>query len=250
MEQKMPNFYSGTSNVVIPFPNKQCCPPEFQDKSRLAFYGSLNNSVEINSSFYRLPMLKTVAKWSAEVPDDFRFTYKLWKQVTHNKELAFAPEDVDRFMETIANAGEKKGCLLIQMPPSTTIAAAHQLEVLLTGIRHADPDSEWKTAVEFRNRSWYEPETYDLLEEFGAAAVLHDMPASAAPLKEQEADFVYLRFHGPNGGYRGSYEEGYLYEYAEYVKEWLAEGKTVYAYFNNTMGDALGNLNTLNSFVS
>lgn len=235
--------------MVIPFPNKQCCPPEFHDKSRLTYYGSLYNSVEINSSFYRLPMPRTIAKWSDEVPDDFNFTYKLWKQITHNKELAFQTEDVDRFMQVIDKAGEKKGYLLIQMPPKTTIEAIHQLQLLLAGIRHSDPNSEWKTAVEFRNRSWYEPEVEDLLAEFGAGMVLHDMPSSGAPIKEQEVDFVYLRFHGPNGGYRGSYSDGFLYEYAEYVKEWLAEGKTVYAYFNNTMGDASKNLQTLNSFV-
>jgi uncharacterized protein YecE (DUF72 family) len=62
-------------------------------------------------------------------------------------------------------------------------------------------------------------------------------------------DVVYVRFHGPNGGYRGSYTDDFLYEYAQYIKEWMAEGKDIYAYFNNTMGDAINNLVTLKSFL-
>jgi uncharacterized protein YecE (DUF72 family) len=79
--------------------------------------------------------------------------------------------------------------------------------------------------------------------------VQHDLPASAAPIMETEAGFIYLRFHGPNGGYRGSYTDDFLQEYAYYINDWLADGKTVYAYFNNTMGAAVHNLATLNSMV-
>ena len=62
--------------------------------------------------------------------------------------------------------------------------------------------------------------------------------------------FVYLRFHGPGGSYRGSYEEDFLYEYAGYIKDWMAEGKVVYSYFNNTMGNAVGNLFKLKDMVT
>ncbi len=227
----------------------QCCPPEFQDKSRLQYYSSLFNSLEINSSFYKVPMPKTVQKWALSVPDDFLFTFKLWKEVSHNKSLAFKADDVCRFMETIEHAGDKKGCLLIQFPPSTTIEP-QQLENLLLNINHSMPVNTWNIAVEFRNKSWYEPEIYDLLEENNAAFVLHDMPASAAPITDQESKFMYLRFHGPNGGYRGSYSEDFLSEYAQYIIEWMEEGKDVYAYFNNTMGDAINNLIRLKQLVN
>jgi uncharacterized protein YecE (DUF72 family) len=81
--------------------------------------------------------------------------------------------------------------------------------------------------------------------------VLHDIPASATPQIADEFDkHVYLRFHGPNGGYKGSYPDDFLYEYAQYIKEWQTEGKCVYLYFNNTMGDAVGNLMTINKFLS
>ncbi len=98
--------------------------------------------------------------------------------------------------------------------------------------------------------SWYEDEIYQLAEEHSCSIVLHDIPASATPLPEEVSKFVYLRFHGPNGGYRGSYPEDFLYEYAQYVKEWSTSGKSVYIYFNNTMGDAVHNLITLNKFIA
>lgn len=192
-------------------------------------------------------MASTVAKWSAEVPDGFRFTYKLWREITHTKGLLFTPADVTRFMQVIDNAGNKKGCLLVQLPPGTTINEKHRLQNLLSVI--ANCNTGWTIAVEFRHRSWYTGPVYSLLKQYNAAFVNHDMPASASPLTLLSDGFVYLRFHGPNGGYRGSYDDCVLSEYAGYVTEWQAEGRDVYVYFNNTMGDALNNLNTLKNFV-
>jgi uncharacterized protein YecE (DUF72 family) len=241
-------FFAGTSNVVLPVPNKQAFPPEFQDKSRLTFYASLFNSVEVNSTFYKVPMAATVAKWAVEVPEGFRFTFKLWQDITHNKSISFNATAVHRFMHTISYAGSKKGCLLVQFPPSTTCNIP-QLQHLLAEIKQADATHEWPIAVEFRHKSWYQPDVYDLLDDLNMSMVLHDLPASAAPLRAGEADVIYLRFHGPNGGYRGSYEDDFLYEYAQYIHEWMQDGKTVYAYFNNTMGAAVQNLITLNQMM-
>jgi uncharacterized protein YecE (DUF72 family) len=241
-------FYSGTSNVVLPVPNKQCYPQEFQDKSRLCYYGSLFNSVEVNSTFYKLPLAKTVAKWAGEVPAGFRFTFKLWQEITHLKGQQFDPEHVSRFMNIINQAGEKKGCLLVQFPPSVVFSPV-LLGNVLNEIALGNPEHCWQVAVEFRHKSWYQDVTYEMLDQHLATMVLHDLPASAAPIHIGEADFLYLRFHGPNGGYRGSYDDEFLYEYAQYVKEWMEDGKTVYAYFNNTMGEAVQNLITLNKYV-
>jgi uncharacterized protein YecE (DUF72 family) len=247
--EKRDNIYTGTSGLVLPLPNRRSFPAEMQNKSRLEIYSSIFNSIEINSCFYKVPMESTVQKWAASVPGNFKFTFKLWRQITHNKELIFNPEEIELFMQTIAYAGEKKGCLLIQFPPSITIANIGQLERLLIGVKHADAAHEWKIVVEFRNRSWYEDEVYDLLAQYHTGLVLHDMPSSAITLLETSVDHVYLRFHGPNGGYRGSYTDDFLYEYAQYIKEWSSDGKTVYVYFNNTMGEAVKNLMTLNKYI-
>jgi uncharacterized protein YecE (DUF72 family) len=248
-ENKKGAFYSGTSGVVLPVPNKLAFPPEFQEKSRLTYYGSLFNSVEINSSFYKVPMPVTIQKWAESVPENFRFTFKLWKEITHVKELIFNAEDVNRFMQVIAQAGEKKGSLLVQFPPSITIKNKNQVEKLLATINNADPEQNWQTALEFRHKSWYNEDTYDLLSNYNAGIVLHDKGASTSPMLEPTTAFVYLRFHGPGGSYKGSYADDFLYEYAQYIKDWREEGKTVYVYFNNTMGDAIQNLMTLNRFI-
>lgn len=245
MEQiKKANIYSGTSGLTLPIP-KRSFPPEFQDKTRLTYYASLFSSIEINSSFYKVPMTSTVEKWADNVPDDFQFTFKLWREVTHNKGLEFKPQDVDRFIEVISNVGHKKGTLLVQFPPSISVNSTYQLERLFISLQQADPEREWKVAVEFRNRSWYNEDIFDLFDQYLASIVVQDMPASATPFRNDEAGFKYLRFHGPNGGYRGSYDDGFLYEYAQYIKEWQQDGKEVYVYFNNTMGAAVENLQTL-----
>ncbi|MFA6248452.1 MAG: DUF72 domain-containing protein [Mucilaginibacter sp.] len=250
MQKARPNYYSGTSGLVLPVPNKSLYPPVFQDKSRLCYYASLFNSIEVNSSFYKVPQASTVKKWVDDVPDNFTFTYKLWRDITHNKPLLFNPADVERFMQVVDAAGNKKGSLLIQLPPGTTIADASQLEQLLESIRDASPTHGWDIAVEFRHSSWYKDNIYTMLDNYSAGMVVQDMPKSLTPMVDIPTDFVYLRFHGPNGGYRGSYTDAFLYEYAGYINDWLAEGKRVYAYFNNTMGDAINNLMTLNSYVS
>ena len=247
-KKKHQKFYSGISGLQLPIPKHQF-PEPYQDSSRLTYYATFFNSIEINSSFYKLPMQKTVGKWVALVPEDFRFTFKLWKEITHVKGLDFKEADVGSFFNVIASAGHKKGTVLIQFPPSLGRTYIIQLDALLRCIAQMNSDREWKIAVEFRNKSWYEEDVYDLLALYNAAVVIHDIPKSATPMIDHRPDLIYLRFHGPAGNYRDSYSESFLSEYSSYIKEWLEEGKTVYAYFNNTMGDAFNNLQTLNRYV-
>lgn len=248
-QNSLHKFYAGTSGLVLPVPNKAAYPLAFQNRSRLCYYASLFNSIEINSSFYKIPMASTVRKWAADVPDDFRFTFKLWRGITHEKGLTFNGQDVKRFMQVINEVDDKKGCLLVQFPPGFRADSLPRLDHLLNVIRQEDEHSGWDIAVEFRHKTWYKEQVYELLEKYDMGMVIHDLPASAAPLQASANNFVYLRFHGPNGGYRGSYTDAFLYEYLEYIKEWQQEGKTVYVYFNNTMGDAVKNLMVLNEYM-
>ncbi|MDQ6756904.1 MAG: DUF72 domain-containing protein, partial [Bacteroidota bacterium] len=110
-------------------------------------------------------------------------------------------------------------------------------------------NDKWRIAMEFRNASWYEREVFELLNEYNISMVIHDIAASATPLTEIIGSFIYLRFHGPEPRYRGDYSNYFLKKYAEKIRTWLNEKKTVFAYFNNTMGNAVGNLQTLNSYV-
>jgi uncharacterized protein YecE (DUF72 family) len=236
----MNEIYSGTSGLLLPVKNKLFYPEEFKEKSRLCFYGSLMNSIEINSSFYKVPMASTVQKWADDVPQEFKFTFKLFREITHNKDLAFNPEQIYHFMNTIDRVGDKKGCLLVQFPPSIKINSFRQFNVLLTHLRLSDPDFSWNIAFEFRHVSWYCEELYELLNENKMGLVVHDKSPANTPMVDIEAPFAYLRFHGPGGNYRGSYNDDVLYEYATYVKEWQLEGKEVFVYFNNTMGNEKG----------
>jgi uncharacterized protein YecE (DUF72 family) len=241
----MGQFFGGTSGLQIARP-KRDFPPEYAHLSRLGYYALYENSLEVNSSFYKVPQAKTIARWATEVTDGFRFTFKLWKEVTHQQNLLFRTEDVDRFMEAIQLPGTQLGCLLVQFPPSLQVSALPQLKELLARLRPYG----WPMAVEFRHNSWYTDTVFEFLNNHQIAMVIQDMPKSATPLEITADELVYLRFHGPSGDYKGSYAKDFLYEYALYILEWQQEGKTVYVYFNNTAGAALENLEFLKSCLT
>lgn len=241
-------FYSGTSGLDLPVPRSEY-PAEFHGKSRLQYYAALFNSLEVNSIFYKLPRGSTVINWAENVPDNFRFTFKVSKTITHVKGLKFAIKDINDFIKTVENIGEKKGCLLAQFPPSLKIEKLDELQKLLETLGEATYNRDWKLALEFRDPSWYEREVFELLDEYRAAMVIHDMPKSATPLNDVRDDFIYLRFHGPELRYRGDYSDEFLKRYAGYINKWINEKKTVYAYFNNTAGAAFKNLQTLNKYI-
>src|SRR4051794_30341896 len=99
----------GTSNIVVPF-SKEFFPVAFQDKSRLNYYSSIFNTVELNSTFKKTPRPSTFEKWADDVPGEFQFTVKMFKDITHIKEL-----NTDfTLIESVVNAanylGDKKGC--------------------------------------------------------------------------------------------------------------------------------------------
>ncbi|HXD77774.1 MAG TPA: DUF72 domain-containing protein [Puia sp.] len=248
----MSGLWTGTSGLVLPVPNKQAFPAAFRHLPRLSYYASLLNSIEVNSSFYRIPMPSTFARWRSEVPQGFAFTVKFWRGITHVPGLTFDTADISRFLAAADGLAEKKGCLLIQTPPALTAGASDQLDRMLAAICRLDSRRTWKLAVEFRNRSWYEENTWRLLLDYQACLVLHDRPPAAItnlPAAFTALPFVYLRFHGPEGDYRGGYTEPALACWAARIGEWLAAGKEIYTYFNNTIGDALTDLSRLKELV-
>lgn len=97
----------GTSGIVLPL-NKAEFPAKFQDSSRLGYYSNLFNSLEINSSFYKTPLPKTFAKWHDEVTDNFMFTVKLSKAITHAKNLDFEEADIEKFIMSADQLQDKK----------------------------------------------------------------------------------------------------------------------------------------------
>lgn len=236
----MNNIFIGTSNVTMPG-NKQSFPKKFRNGSRLHYYSSLFRSVEINSSFYKTPLYSTFNKWQLDTFPDFWFSVKLTRDITHAKNLGGELTGIQKFLEAANGLQDKKGCLLVQFPGKITLAYYSKVEQILEAIAAADYSNDWNIAVEFRHAGWYVGETMELMDEYNASLVLHDIPRSANTTLNKKAGFVYYRFHGPTGNYRDSYDKKFLEEAAISIQQFAKKGKPVYAYFNNTIGNAYEN---------
>lgn len=246
LHKQSDSFFTGLSGLQLKLP-QYLFPSPFENASRLTYYASIFNTIEINSSFYKIPNPATVAKWAESVDENFKFSFKLLKRITHNKELLYNQDDLTEFFSSINMVNTKKGCLLIQIPSSLDNKNIHQLDKLLTSIQEINSSHKWKIAVEFRNSSWYQDKTSDLINSHNAAFVIHDKTKSETPYFTHKSKFIYIRFHGPSGNHRDSYSEDFLSKNSGYIQEFIEEGKEVFTYFNNTMGDAYDNSKTLNS---
>ncbi len=203
-------------------------PEDMTSDEMLPFYTEVFDTVEVNNTFYQLPSKEKVRAWRDDSPEGFLFIIKANRYITHMKNLLDPEEPVNTLMERIEILGPKLGPILFQLPPQWNVNAerlASFLDVLPQGPRYA---------FEFRDKSWYREEIYDLLEEAEAAFCIHDHRDAPSPEK-MTADFTYLRFHGPRGDYGGTYREEHLRQWADKVKSWEEAGRDVYAFFNNDM---------------
>lgn len=201
-------------------------PADMPAEKYLRYYAGIFDTVEINNSFYRLPEAETFAEWRDSVPRGFVFTVKASRYITHMKKLKDATEPVENFIERASVLGEKLGPILFQLPPRWKINADRLtdfLSILPEGLRYA---------FEFRDSTWFHVSVYEALTKQGAAFCIFDLDRNLSP-KKVTADFVYVRLHGPDGAYRGSYPEKTLKEWAEDIKGWRKEGRDVYIYFDN-----------------
>jgi uncharacterized protein YecE (DUF72 family) len=194
----------------------------------LELYVERFRSVEVNTTFYRLPARAMVEGWVARTPPEFVFAVKVSRYLTHIKRLANVPDTIGRFLESIeplTDAG-KLGPLLWQLPPNLArddarLAAA--LDALPRELRHA---------FEFRHESWFCPEVMALLREADAALVIGDDPIRPFQTHDRPAGWTYIRFHRGRRGRRGNYSDTELAEWAQRVRSWAKDGD-VYAYFDN-----------------
>jgi len=205
-------------------------PPGVKDRERLEYYATRFDTAEINASFYRLPSEKMVEGWATRAPPGFVFAWKVSRFITHNKKLKDCGDSVALVYGRMAPLGEKQGPSLIQLPPQlrrNDERLADFLKLLPRG-RHT---------VEFRHPSWYEPAVFALLAEFDAALCISDHHHAPAPW-EVTASWVYVRGHGPGGRYFGRYDEAEMARWAGRIAAWRAEGRDVYAYFDNDIKSA------------
>jgi len=204
-----------------------------KDKSLLKAYTRVFKTVEIDSTFYRYPSKGTVMGWARYSPEDFVYTAKLPKLITHKKKLDLrldVQEDLEKFIELMEPLwlGGKLGCLLVQLPPRYDYKP-RELEEFLKIL-----PSQVKFAVEFRDLSWMREETWVLLKRYDVAYVIVDEPL-LPPEVHLTASFAYFRWHGKGGrpwyNYRYGKEE--LEPWVPKVNETAKKVDRVYGYFNN-----------------
>ena len=216
----------GTSGWLYPHWSGQFYPADLAGADRLPFYAERFSTVEVNSTFYRLPPVETVESWRAKTPDSFVFSCKISQYVSHRKKLKDPGLTLPPFLDRIRGLGPKLGPILVQLPPrwrvnETRLAAF--LDVLPVDLRFA---------IEFRDQTWWTDAVFDLLRRHNAAFCHFDLAATKSP-QEQTADFVYFRMHGPEEAYKGSYGARTLQSLAQSCLKWQGQGADVYCYFDN-----------------
>jgi uncharacterized protein YecE (DUF72 family) len=202
-------------------------PKGLPQRRWLEHYATLFDTVEVNTTFYRLPRREAVASWKEESPAGFLFAIKASRYLTHVKRLRDMGEGVARFYERIEplTGSPKMGPVLWQLPPTfrrDDERLAGALALLPPG-RHC---------FEFRHESWFVPETYACLRAHDVALVIGDHPKRPWQAHELTADWTFLRFHYGHRGRNGNYSERELGEWAERIEGWRGRAD-VYAYFNN-----------------
>ncbi|WP_240031445.1 DUF72 domain-containing protein [Guyparkeria sp. SCN-R1] len=219
-------LYIGTSGWNYPHWREAFYPSGMPPADWLSFYARHFSSVEINATFYRLPSPETLGAWRDAVPPDFRFAVKASRYITHLKKLKDAQSIIATFFERIDRLGDRLGPILFQLPPRWHVNVER-----LSAFLDALPGG-YRYAFEFRDPSWWNASVTDLLATHGAAFCLFDLDGETSPFIET-ADFVYLRWHGTDGPYRGGYSDAQLRSLAQRFQGALDDGRDVYAYFDN-----------------
>jgi uncharacterized protein YecE (DUF72 family) len=191
-------------------------------------YASLFDTVELNTTFYRLPTREAVDAWASQAPDGFRYAAKLGQFCTHRMKLRDPAGWLAKHLDRIERLGAHLGPNLVQLPPRWKRDTGRLDDFLAAAPRRI----RW--AVELRDASWLHDATFEVLARHGAALCIHDLLAEHPWVRT--TDWTYVRFHGPHAldvPYHGRYTGRRLWRPAERLGAWLDEGCDVWAYFNN-----------------
>ena len=219
-------IYVGTSGWSYDHWKGPFYPEHLASDQMLAYYVEHFRSAEINTSFYHLPAEQTLKHWREATPEDFLFTAKASRYITHMKKLKDPQQTVNTFLHRIRILGDKLGPVLFQLPPRW-----HFNKERLTAFLDA-LSTEFRYAFEFRDPSWLNEETYALLSRHKAALCIYELDGFLSP-RTLTTDLVYVRLHGPAGPYQGSYDEASLSGWASALASWAAQGRAVCCYFDN-----------------
>src|SRR3954452_7433190 len=202
-------------------------PKGLPQRMWLEHYARLFDTVEVNTTFYRLPSRQMVAGWAEHSPPGFVFAVKASRYLTHVKRLTEMESGVERFYERIEPLVEagKLGPVLWQLPP-TFRRDDERLSSALAAL------PEGRHCFEFRHETWFAPEVYELLRRHGVALVIGDHPQRPYGAHELTAGWTFVRFHYGARGRNGNYSDRELAEWAARITAWRKEVE-VWAYFNN-----------------
>lgn len=204
--------------------------PAALPKSRwFEHYSSHFDTVELNTSFYRLPRPEAFDGWRRRSPEGFAFAVKASRYLTHIRRLNEPIEPLERFWTRARRLDDRLGPVLYQLPPRWA-PNDERLAAFLEAVPRDHPQT-----VEFRDSRWYRPTTLALLAGAGIALCLHDMPGAATP-PDAVGPFVYVRFHGAGARYGGRYTDDALAGWSQRIVAWSEAGLPVWAYFNNDIG--------------
>jgi uncharacterized protein YecE (DUF72 family) len=190
-------------------------------------YAELFDTVEINTTFYRLPKREAVQRWVEQSPPEFVFAVKASRYLTHIRRLTDMERGVARLLERLEplTVSPKMGPMLWQLPGNFH----RDDERLAFALDHLPPG---RHAFEFRHPSWFADEVLAALRAHGVALTIADHPERAWQSHELTADFTFVRLHYGHRGRRGNYSATELDEWAGELRR-FAQRAEVFVYFNN-----------------
>ncbi|MGM0568537.1 MAG: DUF72 domain-containing protein, partial [Elusimicrobiota bacterium] len=209
-------------------------PRDISQKQWFEYYLKYFDTVELNTTFYHLPKEKTVLNWKKEASEDFVFSLKASRYISHIKRLKDSRQPLNKFYKSIHPLGKKSGPVLFQLPAR----AKKNIERLKTFLKNLRLFPGRKV-VELRHPSWWDDEVFNLLEEERVCFCWFSMPGENPP-EICTSDFLYIRMHGKKELYKSPYSEKKLEKLAK--KIYKVDVNKAYIYFNNDYnGNAVRN---------
>ncbi|EKE18822.1 MAG: hypothetical protein ACD_9C00221G0003 [uncultured bacterium] len=230
---KKRKIFIGTSGWMYKHWGERFYPKDLK-KEFLDFYAKEFKTVEINSSFYRMPSAKTFLQWKKQTPNNFVFAVKLNHYITHQKRLVLDEKSESFLIAFLQNAQElekKFSTILIQLPPSfkrNDLRLENFLKFYLQEMKKLK--FRPLSSVEFRHDSWHDEEVYKILRKYKIALVITSAPEITS--ETFTANFVYIRMHG-NEQHSSEYKNKELIELKKRIENYPEKIKTIFIYFNN-----------------
>lgn len=213
-------IHVGTSGYNYPEWRGSFYPPDMPTTRMLAYYSERFDTVEINYSFYRMPTEKVLADWARGTPENFTFTLKASRRITHDARLQNCSEMTRTFCSRARTLGPKLGVVLFQLPP------AFRKDVAVLSAFLDELSDDLRVAFEFRHASWLSDDVMDLLRKNNIALCISDGEKVKIPV-EVTATHAYFRLR----------DEGYqppdIQQWAATVQDRTAACKDAFVYFKH-----------------